>query len=175
MRTVCEILPFVKDSSSSGAPASGPGFLACSCAGVGRSLWGVWSLEYTRAPPRHSSAALSAHDPMAPAGPKMAAPEARARRACRSFPPHRQGRPDPAASRRTFGVLPARGGHGEAGEGAAEQSMWGCHGDGKARGGCAASISGETGRGTGGKGGLPTVKSLRRGRDHSCGRLRGGG
>lgn len=68
-----------------------------------------------------------------------------------------------------------RGSLKEANEGAAEQSMWGCHGDGKARGGCAASTSGETGRGTGGKGGLPTVKSLRRGRDHSCGRLRGGG
>lgn len=61
-----QILPFVTGCSSSG----GPGMVACPCAGLEPSMRNSeCSWEYTRAPPRHSSA----QDAMADAGPKMAA------------------------------------------------------------------------------------------------------
>lgn len=65
-----QILPFVTGCSSSGGPGT------VSCSGAGREPFQTDSecgSEYARAPPRHSSAALSAHDAMAAAGPKMAA------------------------------------------------------------------------------------------------------
>lgn len=64
-----QILPFVTGCSSSG----GPGMVASPSAGLEPSL-----REWARAPPRHSSAALSAQDAMAATSPKMAAAGARA-------------------------------------------------------------------------------------------------
>jgi hypothetical protein len=63
-----QILPFVTGCSSSG----GPGTVACPSAEPSLRD-SECSSEYAKAPPRHSSAALSAHDAMVAVGPKMAA------------------------------------------------------------------------------------------------------
>lgn len=79
-----QILPFVTGCSSSG----GPGMVACSCAGLEPSMRdSEYSRENARAPPRHSSAALSAQDAMAVAGPKMVARPARCLLVLGRFPP----------------------------------------------------------------------------------------
>lgn len=113
-----QILPFVTGCSSSG----GPGVAACPCAGLEPSLRvSECSLPYARAPPRHSSAALSAHDPMAAAGPKMAAAgrSARCLLVLHRFPPSLgwRGRPGPVAQQRTSGRPPTLDaiGHGKEG------------------------------------------------------------